>query len=193
MQIVPAHCPHCGLIFPVNFGYVQSLTLNNVRVGCPSCKNYAQTVDGTFDFVGNAIRVRNAPPRTIAILEVLQSALAAAQKGEADSKVLAKIKKASPELAEEIQKATVSSGTPLLALLVTLMVGNCSMTTNTSLNWNQLIDQVWVYATKAAPYPNLGGPAETPKINRQQRRSQERQTKKQPQQPEPPPPKKPAR
>jgi hypothetical protein len=96
MQIVPAHCSHCGLIFLMNFGFVQTLTLNNVRVGCPHCKNYAQTVDGTFDFIGNAIRASNAPPRTIAILQILQSALAAAQSGEPDAKVLDKIKDASP-------------------------------------------------------------------------------------------------
>jgi hypothetical protein len=139
----------------INFGFVQTLTLNNVRVKCPACEKYAQTVDGTFDFVGNAIEVRNAPPRTIAILKVLQSALAAAQMGEADSKVLAKIKKASPELAEEIQKVTVSSGMSLLALLVTLMVGNCSMTTNTSLNWNQLMTKCGFTQPKLLRIPTL--------------------------------------
>jgi hypothetical protein len=192
VQIVPAHCSHCGLIFPVNFGFVQSLTLNNVRVWCPGCKNYAHTVDGTFDFVGNAIRVSNAPPRTIAILQVLQTALSAAQKGEPDARVLDKIKDASPELAEEIQKVTASSGRSLLVVLL-LMVGNCSTTTNTSLNWNQLVDQVRVYATGGTPYPGLGNSAKEAETSKPQPRSQEPQTKKQQQQPERPHPKKPAR
>jgi hypothetical protein len=119
--------------------------------------------------------------------------LVAAQKGEPDATVLDKIKDASPELATEIRKATVSSGRPLLPVLLLLLAGSCSTTTNTSLNWNQLIDQARVYATGGDPYPGLENSAEQPKMNRQQRRSQERQTKKKQPQPEQPPPKKPAR
>jgi hypothetical protein len=196
MAGVPAHCPHCGRVFvsaAFNFGFASTVVLENNRTNCPFCGQTAQIIDGTFNFLGNAILVRDAPPRTIAILQTLQNALAASQKGEADAKVLDKIKDASPELADQIQKATVASGKPLVGLLLLLLAGNCSMATNTSLNWNQLVDQVRVYATGASPYPELGNTVEKPKMNRQQRRSQERQTKKQKPQPERPPPKKPAR
>jgi hypothetical protein len=196
MTGVPAHCPHCGRIFIsslIGFGPGTTLTLNNVGVSCPFCGQIANAVDGTFDFVGNLVRVQNAPPRSIAILQVLQSALIAAQKGDPDAKVLEQIQEASPELAKEIQKATVTGGRPLLPVLLLLLAGSCSTTTNTSLNWNQLIDQARVYATGGDPYPGLVNSEEKPKMNRHQRRSQERQTKKQPQRPEPPSSKKPAR
>ena len=196
MTGVPAHCPHCGRVFVstlINFDPGSSVTIKNVGVTCPFCRQVADAVDGTFDFIGNFVRVRNAPPRTIAILEILQSALTAAQKGEPDAKVLDKIKDASPELAREIHQATTSSGKPLLGLLLLLLAGNCSTTTNTSLNWNQLVDQVRVYATGADPYPGLENSAEKPKMNRQQRRSQERQTRKQKPPLSPPHPKNPAR
>jgi hypothetical protein len=120
MAGVPAHCPHCGRVFVsslINFGPGTTLTLRNVGVSCPFCRQIANAVDGTFDFVGNLIRVQNAPPRSVAILQVLQSALLAAEKGEPEAKVLGTIKEASPELAEQIQKATVASGKPLLGLL----------------------------------------------------------------------------
>jgi hypothetical protein len=196
MTGVPAHCPHCGSIFIsslISFGPGATLTINNVGVSCPFCGQMANAVDGTFDFVGNFVRVKNAPPRSIAILQLLQSALAAAQKGEPDAKVLDRIKTASPELAKEIQKATVAGGKPLIAVLLVLLAGNCSMSANTSLNWNQLVDQARVYATGGDPYPGLGNSAEKPKMNRQQRRSQERQTRKQKPPLARPHPKKPAR
>jgi hypothetical protein len=193
---IPAHCPHCGRVFvssAFSFGLAATVVLENNKTNCPFCGKTADIVDGTFNFLGNVVQVTNAPPRTIAIIKVLQAALNAAQQGEPDTKVLDKIKDASPELADQIQKATVASGKPLVGLLLLLLAGNCSIATNTSPDWNQLVDQVRVYATGGDPYPGLGNSAEKTKMNRHQRRSQERQTKKKLQQPEPPLPRKPAR
>jgi hypothetical protein len=61
MTGVPAHCPHCGRIFIsslIGFGPGTTLTLNNVGVSCPFCRQMANAVDGTFDFVGNLVRVQ---------------------------------------------------------------------------------------------------------------------------------------
>jgi hypothetical protein len=93
-----------------NFGFASTVVLKNNRTNCPFCGQTAHLIDGTFDFMGNAVLVRDAPPQTIAILEILQAALTSAHKGEPNAKVLDKIKGASPELAREIHQATASSG-----------------------------------------------------------------------------------
>ncbi|WP_143279127.1 hypothetical protein [Bradyrhizobium sp. C9] len=141
-------------------------------------------IDGTFDFVSNAIRVKSAPARTLAILSVLQSALRDAEQGKPDAEVLSRIETASPELAGAIQKKVSASAKPILASLLFALLAGCSM--NTTLDWNKLIDQVHVYATGADPYPQTSRPAESqsrpeekPKMSRQQQRHKERQAKKQ--------------
>lgn len=100
---LPAHCDNCGLFFISRAiggsGAVRHLTIENVTVSCPRCGHGARAIDGTFDFVGNAIRVRRAPPQTLAILEVLQEALRAAQAGASQEEIARPIERVSPELA----------------------------------------------------------------------------------------------
>ncbi len=197
MAGLPCHCPYCGLVFVsdfMSFNNSSNITFHRVGVACPNCGNTAGAIDGTFDFVGNSIRVIDAPPRTIAILSILQTALSESQQGKPEAEVISKIEKASPELALAIQKKVSASGKPILiGLLLTLLAG-CSM--NTTLDWNQLVDQVHVYATGSDPYPTgaIQSQSEaTPKISRQQRRYKERQAKKQQRQTEPRPSTKPKR
>jgi hypothetical protein len=203
MTGLPSHCPKCGIVFLSDAFSLVNVTdamFRNIRVGCPNpgCGGIANGLDGTFDFVGNAINVKHATPRTLAILAVLQSALREAQQGKPEAEVISEIEKASPELAHAIQKKVSTSGKPLLAgLLLTLLAG-CSM--DTRLDWNRLVDQVHVYSTGANPYPGLeqaeasqSESGEKPKPSRQQRRYKERQAKKQQRQTERQQPKKPGR
>jgi ribosome-associated translation inhibitor RaiA len=197
MTGLPSHCPKCGLIFESNvFGELSNasnITFKNIGTSCPRCGGIAQAIDGTFDFVGNAIKVKSAPPRTLAILSVLQKALEEAQQGKPEGEVLSKIEQASPELASAIQATIAKSGKPILVVLLLSLLATCS--TNTTLNWNQLVDQVHVYATGSDPYPTgsiQAEPEAKPKISRQQRRYKERQTKKRQRQTEPRKPAKPS-
>lgn len=140
----------------------------------------AEGIDGTFDFVGNAIRVSNAPPRTIELLSALQGALRKAEQNKPAAEVISEIEQTSPELASAIQKKVSSTGAHILAgLLVTLLAG-CSM--STTLDLNVLLDQIHVYATGAEPYAADSvqpRSEETHRTSRQQRRHIERQAKKQ--------------
>lgn len=79
MAGLPAHCAHCGLIF-VSPAFVfgqdaQNMSFTDVSVSCLRCGRPARAVDGTFDFVGDALKVKKAPPRTLAILTVLQNGI----------------------------------------------------------------------------------------------------------------------
>jgi hypothetical protein len=164
----------------INVNSALGITFHNNQVQCPNCRKTAAGIDGTFDFVKNTIAVRSAPPRTIAILEILQSALHEANHGKPDAEVIAKIEKASPELATAIKAKISRARKPALAaLLMALLVSSCSMATNATLDWNKLVDQVHVYATGATPYPTTqSSSADNTRVTRQQRRHQERQEKK---------------
>lgn len=187
MPGLPTHCAKCGLVFiSRQFGASDSInvTFRGIRETCPNCGAIAHGVDGTFDFVGNAIKVHpGAPPRTIEILSTLQEALRDLQAGKADDIVLENIAKASPELARAIKREQLPIRQGFFLLILTLLA-NCS--TNANLNWNQLIDQVRVYSTGAEPYPRLGnqsprsqqGTPPTGKPNRADRRKAESSQRK---------------
>jgi hypothetical protein len=115
----------------------------------------------------------------------LQAALNAAQAGEPEEKVIAHIEKASPELAAATKKAVIKGGYGVFTtILLAAMVAQCS-SLHSTLDVNQLVDQLVVYATEREPYPDLrqkesASPSgEQAAPNRQQRRLQERQSRRQ--------------
>lgn len=196
MAGLPAHCDHCGLTFVSNFISVENardITFQDIAISCPRCGGTAHGVDGRFDFLGEAIKVKSAPPRTLAILEVLQEALRAAQAGEEADRILARMEQAAPEFAPAAHAAVKKGGLVTLIALLVYLLTNCSAHVQQSLDWNQLIDQAHVYLTGSDPYPGLGQkearssePERKRELSRQQRRQQERQAKKQQQRSERP-------
>lgn len=185
----PVHCDHCGLFFfskAFSVNAINALMRGNEET-CPQCGELARGLDGTFDFVGNEITVRSATPRTLEILKALQAAIKAEAEGKSDDEIISHVEKASPELAAATKEAAKTGGRGLLAVILVLLAAQCSMSVNSTLDINQLIDQVHVYTTGSAPYPGSG---QTQKAlpseqkagpNRQQRRQQERQSRKTPQ------------
>jgi hypothetical protein len=173
MAGLPAHCLNCGAIFvtsTIQASNALGITFSNITVPCSNCGGPAKTVDGTFDFVGNAMRVHpGAPQRTIEILKVLQSALREAEGGASDEKVIDTIARASPVLASAIQRKTKQGGFILITLLLALLA-SCS--TEATLDWNQLVDQLKVYATGGDPYPGLGRSEGSEKKLKQRRQSE---------------------
>jgi hypothetical protein len=192
MARLPAHCSHCGLIFITPFGGSNSRNMmyRDNAAQCPRCQHIASVVDGTFDFVGNTIRVISAPPRTIAILSVLQEALRAANAGKNQEEIVAGLKQHSPEFAKAAETA-IKGGRITLAMLLLYLLASCSTNFQQTLDWNKLVDQVRVYMTGATPYPDLGKKETSPSSeqqsepSRQQRRQRERQIKKQQKPPKP--------
>ncbi|MDI1264515.1 MAG: hypothetical protein PS018_14765 [bacterium] len=188
MAGVPAHCDNCGIVFNSSAFEVGpaalEVTISGIDVICPNCGSDAHLIDGTFDFVGNAIKVLAAPPRTIEILKALQAALRAAEAGEPEEKVLAHIEKESPELAKAA-KTAAKGGRHLLVGALLLLAAQCSVNVTSTLDVNELVDQVHVYVTGSSPYPTKVPPSQASPPgrkagpNREQRRQQEHQSRRQ--------------
>ena len=115
----PAFCPKCGLIFQSRLiaieGNVQGLTLQGNRETCPRCGAWAELPDGTFDVIGDAIRVLSASDLTRERLLRLQAILQAANEGriseeEAEEAVAAE----SPEIATLLQRLRPKMGRALI-------------------------------------------------------------------------------
>jgi hypothetical protein len=188
MTGLPAHCSHCGLFFISNLFQVENstdITFKDIGVSCPRCGKMANGIDGTFDFVENAIRVKQAPPKTLEILKALQDAVASAMAGADENTIVEELQRKSPEFAELASLTLQKSGLVSLIFLLVYLLTSCSANIDQTLDWNKLVDQAHVYITGSDPYP-LGetrtqGQAtdEHPQhMSKQQRRQQERQSKK---------------
>jgi hypothetical protein len=188
MTGLPAHCSHCGSFFiSTSFQFENStdITFEDIGVRCRRCGKEANGIDGTFDFVENAIRVKQAPPKTIEILKALQGAIAAARAGADQEAIVDELQRQSPEFAGLARQAIRKGGLASLIAILLYLLTSCSANVHQTLDWNELVDQAHSYMTGADPYPLQGNhiqdqatDEQTPHISRQQRRQQERQTKK---------------
>jgi predicted Zn finger-like uncharacterized protein len=144
MTGLPAHCPHCGLFFistSIRIADNVTVAFSNMLVRCPRCKKDANGLDGTFDFVDNAIRIRQAPPKTIEILKALQDAAAAATAGADQDAIVEELQRKSPEFAEAARQAIHKGGLASLIVLLVYLLTSCSANVRQTLDWNELVDQ----------------------------------------------------
>jgi ribosomal protein S27AE len=188
MHRLPAHCPHCGAFFlsPIAGMPGASVTIHAVGTSCPRCGKSADVLDGTFDFLANAIHVKSAPPKTLGILHALQDVLSQAQKGADEQEIIQALSKESPELAHAASDVIKRGGVSALIALLIYLLASCSANIEQTLDWNELVDQAHVYLIGADPYP-LGESRTqdqetrepSQQTSRQQRRHRERQSKKQ--------------
>lgn len=103
MPSIPAFCNKCGA--SLNSGiFIENstnVTLSNNRVGyCPKCGSQGHTLDGTFDFIDNSIKILSASTRTIDELSRLENILNEAIKEKQSQQFISKrIKDEIPTLA----------------------------------------------------------------------------------------------
>jgi hypothetical protein len=135
---------------------------NNTFVGCTirceACGGVSDVIEGTFDHIGDSIKVRRAPQRTHDILHALQRAVSLVESGEDEESVIAELEKASPEFAKMVRTAAVKGGPGSVMLLLLFLISRCDGT----LDWNQLADQGYFYMTGNAPYSETQPPASDP-------------------------------
>lgn len=149
MTGVPAHCPYCGL-------YFISRAIRNMNVSCPACNNEAAVIDGTFDFMGVALIINRASPKTLQIVEAMQAAVSAARTGSNENLILKRLRQHSPEFAELALKTLRKRGIQGFIFLLVLLLTNCSANIEQTLDRNKLFDQARVYITGDDPYPLAG-------------------------------------
>lgn len=145
----PAHCSHCGEVFlsrQFNFEMSIDATLDGCSETCPRCGKMADVLDGTYDFVGNAITIRKASPRTVEILTALQEAARAAQAGKSKDEVLAPLKKQSPELAKAGETVVAKRGMAILAAALIVCLQSCKVDVHATIDLNRFIDQMYAIA-----------------------------------------------
>ncbi len=190
----PARCRACGSVFYSGFaadlGGCGSITLKGCKTNCPSCGGTADIIDGTFDFVGNAIRLQNPSSELIAVLTALQSALRAAQNGDIEATEAA-LREAPSNVAEAAILLIQRYGLRPFTFMLMFLLTSCS--TEATLDVNKIVDQFHVYITGAQPYPfetkdtndatktHIDAPkndAPTGSISRQQQRQLNRQSQK---------------
>lgn len=183
-----AQCDHCGLIYQsTSFEFIQSnITLTGCKETCPRCGSMANILERRFSFISDNIIVKDAPQKTIDIINTLKRALESAKEGLDESSIVYVIAKESPELGKIAKSALKKNGLRGLLLLIISLLASCSASVQQSLDWNMLVDQAHVYMTGEAPYPfgenHIQAQADDkPRehLSRQQRRQQERQSKKQ--------------
>jgi hypothetical protein len=124
----PAFCPHCGAIFQSQLvaieggGTVKNLTLAGNTEPCPNCGRDADTIEGTFDVVGETIHVLSASKLTREGLLRLQTILEAASAGNITEEAATQaIAAEDPELASFIARLRPKMGKALIWFLLAIV------------------------------------------------------------------------
>ena len=76
---VPAFCDSCGAYFTSAFATGRNITFTNCGAQCPRCGRMARIPDGTYDLIGDTIRLLSGPAGTVAHLQRLQEIVRALQ------------------------------------------------------------------------------------------------------------------
>ncbi len=155
---LPAVCSTCGTIFPSGMAVANSRDMTfqgNTAGPCPKCGGMGKVIDGTFDFVGNSVKVKKAPQTTIDVLNILQNAMELARSGSSQEEVISKISEASPDLGEKATTIYSRGGLPMLILFIFFLLQQCTGNTSGKIDYNILFDQFLVAATDSEPYPSL--------------------------------------
>jgi hypothetical protein len=128
MALVPVFCDNCGTLFVAdNFigGDAREVSFKNVGFGpCPVCGQAGHVLDGTFDFIGDTIKVLSAPEWSAEKLAWLGQRIEAARAGTVSAdQVIDEVSATAPELETLIQQLLRQgwSAIKVLAVLLTLI------------------------------------------------------------------------
>ena len=159
---VPAVCESCGLIFPSGIVVTSAtnVTVRGNRCGpCPRCGSMGHSIDATFDFVGNVLRVVSATPEALDVLRRIQEAIKAANEAKTTEEAVRKTSEILPEAKDKIA-ATAGGGTAAIVGLLIALMTSCSNSVKIEgkVDFNRLFDQV---TERSAParLPGLGAPS----------------------------------
>ena len=95
---IPAICDSCGAVFPSGIA-ASGIVRGNKSGPCPACGGMGSVPDGTYQTVGNVIRLLAGPQKTVNQLRSLVAVITEAQKVvEKPGEVVKKIKNEAPEL-----------------------------------------------------------------------------------------------
>ncbi len=125
MALIPVFCDHCGTLFAAeNFlgGDWRQVTFKDVGFGpCPVCHRNGRVLDGTYEFIGGAIRVLSAPAWSQEKLAWLAARIQAAQAGSvAAEAVVDEVTEVAPELTALVRQL-LRQGWKAIQILVAVL------------------------------------------------------------------------
>lgn len=128
MQHPVAKCqnPACAAVFPCTAFAIsnsRNVRFSGVQTNCPECGGVANVLDGTFDFVGDTIRLLSGPQATIDVLQqvaqVIRDSLAA---GETAEKTFDRVTQVAPWLSS-LKKVAKSQAVNLIWAGLSMIAG----------------------------------------------------------------------
>jgi hypothetical protein len=126
MAHVPVFCDNCGTLFVTSslIGGDVRVTFENTGFGpCPGCGGMGRVLDGSYEFIGDTIKVLGAPAWSHEKLTWLEERIRAAQAGaESTDDVIEDITEHAPELAELFRSLLKKGWTGLQVLVAILAV-----------------------------------------------------------------------
>lgn len=109
MVSIPARCTRCGFTFQPRGGISISnstdVTFSGNTTNCPRCGGVARFIDGTFDVVDEAIRMKSGPSWSWTVVETLRLGLREIQDQRPDDPVAA-VEAINPRVGGLLRKAT---------------------------------------------------------------------------------------
>lgn len=126
MPNLPAFCRNCGAVFGSGIVVENStnLTFSGCTAGpCPRCGGIGDIPDGTFDVIGDTIRVLSAPDYTHEKLRRLADIIRGAQSAQASpEQIVETLEREAPELQPFLQRLVASPEAVAAWLALLLMV-----------------------------------------------------------------------
>ena len=141
----PCKCSTCGLVFETGLVEIEDgvlgSTFQNCSVSCPRCGGLAKIGDGTYDSVGEVLKLVSGPSDTFTLVAELEKiATNARNKGLTAQDILTEIAGVSPDLATKLNGI---GPWPVVGLLLFLFWIVKSVTLDINVDFNWLIDQAW--------------------------------------------------
>jgi hypothetical protein len=126
VALVPVFCDTCGTVFASDriLGGDMRVTLQRISIGpCPVCGGTGQVPDGVYDFIGDTIRVLNAPESSTEKLGRLAQIIEAGRTREAPAEqIVSELEEEAPELAPVIDVLVQQKPDPLRWLMLLLAI-----------------------------------------------------------------------
>lgn len=147
MAIGPiCYCPNCGAIFPsrhFTFDNSKGMTIRGSQEPCVKCRQTAQLLDGTFDFIDDSITLIKGPAFTVETLKKFKELAEAAQSGTiSPDRLKAEAERLDPALIPLTNRAASSgkAGIAILAAIAGALLNQCNL--NIDVDANKLYDQI---------------------------------------------------
>lgn len=182
MPYVPAFCNTCGTIFSSGI-FIENcvnmtLSLSGNTAGpCPKCGGIGHIPDGVFSFIGDTIKILNAPERTTEELQYLFKILKTQQKENINIYSLQqKVEEESPQLSPVVNallknKQDVYQWITIIIMVLQLILGKQSPPTqiNNSIQTTQVINYIYQNSDKESGQTEQTNQFKNKKIGRNEK------------------------